>query len=567
MGLESNIPDCLKRLQRGEEDSGDLSEDFLSACEQDVAKLRAQKAQMLVHNAQIQNATFQLVSDMNVAEDQLLPLVKHSMRRRLATMPSWWNDSSADTVVRAVSSEGGVIRVGVSFNLHLMAIHESLASLAKSRRELSDKLRDLVERAQKTLLATVEGEIEVIEAYSSFHDALFRLPALSKERINSCTGEIDALLAGVEAMTQSEIEALSVVWETLNISSSDRGKFWGEVEDSMSALQSNPGGPVDKAVQLCAVDGEEWVLNTIKAATKSYRQLEARLFKLERIHKQVETLRSQQDAKSKMISLDSEIRILTSKLSEFEEKKCNKQRLLTKKTGSGNLLKEEKFRKQMQQKYTAKVEELAKLLQAWSGDNENRNMAANLLSDEVRMLLANPDNMNTWVEKRTEFMHLRTITKGSKRTAESAGHHERGSTPTRKRLALPTATKTSKRGTESAVRERGMTPPLKRAAHPTFATKTSTKRGTESASRERGMTPPSKRPTTSISRGGNTTNVPLPLKSTRATKRVPLSPARNTITTDESRNTSTTKRLTLPPFGHVFEQDSSPSSTKENAFD
>ena len=60
--------------------------------------------------------------------------------------------------------------------------------------------------------------------------------------------------------------------------------------------------------------------------------------------------------------LDSEIRIMNAKLIDFEELQCNKQRLLSKKNGGAGLLKEERFRKQMQSKFVSNLKQLANLL-------------------------------------------------------------------------------------------------------------------------------------------------------------------------------------------------------------
>lgn len=157
--------------------------------------------------------------------------------------------------------------------------------------------------------------------------------------------------------------------------------------------------------------------------------------------------------------LDSEVRILSAKLSDFEEKASSKQRLLTKKMNSTALLKEEKFRKQMQSKFAAKLEVLGRLLQDWER-NEGTGFDASLLSDDVRILLSNSDKSGTWIEQRTAFMHLRTAHQkhGSKRRGElptgidSASpietelpgmkHLQRPTTSSRARVAASPARKT-----------------------------------------------------------------------------------------------------------------------------
>jgi hypothetical protein len=554
----AELPEDLRRLGDGDSSAGSLSEDLLYRCERHLSALRLKKSEMLTRNGVLIKDTHSLVVEMNLRQDQILPLVVQSLKKRKTAQPEWWDENCAASIASAVSIPGGVAKVAPAFSNHLGLVSESLQSLAKGRRSLSDSLRDLIERAQKTLLATVEGEeVDASEAQTTFCDALFRLPALSKERIHACVSEVDALLAGVDAMTQSEIEALSVVWEALDVSMSDRGRFWGEVEESVKTTEANPVGPFDHVLQICIVDGEEWVLAAVRDATKSYRQLEARLFKLERIHEQVERLRSRQDAKSKIISLDSEVRLLSAKLSEFEDKKCNKQRLLTKKSNSSHLLKEERFRKQMQQKFSSKLEQLAKLLKTWR-DDEQYDFDPNLLSEEVRLLLKNPEDMDTWVEKRTEFMHLRTV-KSSKRPPLAAGPQQarvRDAHPqsSRKRHAS-TSEHSSSCGPSEVEKLRFLTggaSPSKLPAPEQL--RQSKRRKTELAlpSPTAGSIKPSG---TAHSR-----SKPQPLGTST---RNPPSRASSPVAAP-----ATTKRLTLMPFGHVLDQVETPRhNNNENAFD
>jgi predicted nucleic acid-binding Zn-ribbon protein len=410
----------------------DLSNNFLSRCEEDVSSLRLRKARILVRNTEVKNDAHKLVQEMNLCEEDVINMSIHSIKQRLEELPSWWDQASARTVASCIVQSNGIINATQTFSSHMEIFHESLSSIANGRRKLSSVLREIVTRAQKTLLDTVDQELDASEAYASFHDALFRLPALSKEFVEACITEIDALISGVEAMSQSEIEALTVVWEALNVSMSERGKFWTEIDESTKAMESSTESPFDAVLRICVLDKEQWVLAAVKNSRSSYRKLEARLFKLERIHREVEKRRSRQDSKSRIISLDSELRLLSARLSDFEDKKCNKQRLLTKKSGSSALLKEERFRKQMQGKYASSLEQLASLLKKWK-EEEGHSFDPNLLSDEVRALLNNADGADNWVEKRTEFMHLRTVKSAMKRKPERPTRL----TPPRKRQVKP----------------------------------------------------------------------------------------------------------------------------------
>jgi hypothetical protein len=422
---------------------GRLDDRFLSACESDVTALRVKKSEILVRNQELYQESRALASEMHLSPTHLVALVERSLKHHEQGLPGWWNKDLSHNVAFTLGSTGGPVGVTSDFTQHLAVMREALTRLSHGRRALSLALRGIVEHAQKTLLDIVGRELDASEAYASFHDALFRLPALSKELIYACISEMDALAIGVEAMTQSEIEALSVVWESVNTPSADRRGFWGQVEE-LSTRAKNNEDAFGEAVRLCSQESEEWVSDALEQAKKGHGILESRLFKLEMIHGEVEKLRSRQDTKSQILSLDSEVRILNAKLSDFEDLQCSKQRL-TKRSGGTALLKEERFRRQMQGKFASKLEQLASLLRAWNSD-EGEDFDASLLSEDVRMLLSNPGKMETWVEQRTKFMPLRTVqtkTPAQKRPVENpsidsrpsarSSRHKSGISPPRAR--------------------------------------------------------------------------------------------------------------------------------------
>lgn len=397
-----------------------LSESFLDKCENDIKQLRLMKTELLVSNGDSRSQTQLLAKEMHLRARDVVSLVVHSTKKQRRDFPSWWDPKIVDDVCHIVTSKDAVVRADGSFTKHLDFVRQCLKSVASGRRALSQTLKSVVERAYKTLLTAVDGETYASEAYNSFHDALFRLPPLSKEHIRACIDEMETLITAVEAMSQSEIEALTVVWDAVSITSSERGTFWSDVEEAVASVQAQGDGPFGDIFKTSGADLEDWVRSSAVDAKKVYRHLNTRLFKLGKIHEEVEAQRSKQDAKSKIISLDSEVRILSTKLSDFEEKASSKQRLLTKKMNSTALLKEEKFRKQMQSKFAAKLEALGRLLQDWE-QTEGKSFDASLLSDDVRTLLSNPDKSGTWIEQRTAFMHLRTAHQkhGSRRRGES----------------------------------------------------------------------------------------------------------------------------------------------------
>ena len=134
-------------------------------------------------------------------------------------------------------------------------------------------------------------------------------------------------------------------------------------------------------------------------------------------YEEVEKLRSKSDTKTKILSLDSELRIQSLKLAEFEEKAGNRQRLVTKKKklNSSSLL-QERFRKQMQNNFSSKLHKLVELLQEWQA-LEGCKFNAKLLSVDVNAFLIDPDNRGDWIEKRTAFMHLKTVKQKTRRRA------------------------------------------------------------------------------------------------------------------------------------------------------
>lgn len=404
-----NLMDESKTLSVIDMPYGCLNEVFLADCERAVAALRLKKSEILISNLELQKAAASLIEEMHLEGSEIASLTLQFVNKGFNQLPECWSVEALDLVSASLASnDHGLLQVSPSFTEHLKIIHGALAGVAGVRRSLSMALKDAVEQAQKSLLQTVGGELSASEAYSSFHEALFRLPQLSKEHVDACITELNALAAGVDTLTQSEIEALTIVWEALSVGSDERGKFWVEVDELTSWDEANASCPFSTCSALPPSDPERWVLEAMDKSKMANKILRKRLYKLELIHGKVEQLRAKQDKKSRIISLDSEIRILNAKLDDFEEKKCSKQRLLTKKAGGSTLLKEERFRKQMQSTFASKLEALASLLQSWKIE-ERESFDAHLLSDEVRSLLRMPHKAESLVEERTEFMHLRTV--------------------------------------------------------------------------------------------------------------------------------------------------------------
>jgi hypothetical protein len=526
--------------------SRSLRASVLDSCEKEVSRLRLLKSELLVHNSELRKETAKLVQAMHLSADEVVSLTQQYIQLQSEDDTSWWVMNVAQEAAKAILDMERPILISEPFSKHLEHISNSMDAVANHRRLLCHALQGVVDHAQKTLLMTVEGEADVSEAYASFHDALFQLPLLSKEHVEACITEMNALVAGAEAMTQSEVEALTVVWEALDIKTSQRGRFWSHLEQETTGMQSkdvNPFGVVNNVESRYL---EEWVVAAVKDANKVNKELSMRLFKLEQIHKEVETLRSKQDIKSRIISLDSEIRILSAKLADFEDSKCGKNRLLTKKTGSGSLLKEERFRKQMQGKFTSKLEQLTGLLRTWI-ETEGNSFDVDMLSDEVIRLLENSDHMDSWVEKRTEFMHLNLNSK----LAGKRPHNETRSARFRSNESR------SKSPSKSRTKE-GASPfegrPAK-MARPAPSPSSETSRNTINKRKPEGRL---------------NTSTKLKMRRTgrdRTAETTMLSPSRQQPNIQKGPTSKTGKRSTrssILPFGHLLAEALSPQD-KENA--
>jgi len=502
---------------------------------------------------------------MHLSADEIVALTEQVIQLQADSTRTWWANEVAQEVAQLLLDNERCVLATPTFSKHLDFIRSSMETVASHRRMLSQALKGAVDRAQKTLLMTVDGEADVSEAYASFHDALFQLPPLSKEHVDACITELNALVAGVDAMRQSEVEALTVVWEALGVKPNQRSGFWSKLEEDTTKMQAAEENLFDAVRNVDAQYREDWVVAATNDAHRVYGELSMRLFKLESIHQSVETLRSRQDAKSRIISLDSEIRILSAKLGDFEDNRCGKTRLLTKKSGSGALLKEERFRKQMQTKFASKLEQLAGLLRIWI-ETEGESFDANLLSDEVRSLLENADHMDTYVENRTEFMHLNLKThskstskrsRNETRVARSRSDESRSRSPTR-------PTKSRSRDGLSPLEARPMK--VARTGRITTTAPSPGRTGSTTAPRaganKRKPGARSKSPTKpKIRRTGRD----------RKTVATLLSPSeqensRTNSKTDKSKRTSTSIRVSqsLMPFGNLLSDSGSPPE-KENA--
>ena len=397
-------------LAANEEEDGILSDDLLNQCEEELRKMRVMKSELLVKSNSAYERAHNLATETHTSSDELFQLTKIYVRK--AGNMEWWTDDVCKQVCEFVTMSDMKVPTSSLWGKHLDLITKSVERISKGREEFSCVLKKVVEEAHKHLMSVVEGEDDATEAYTSFHNALFRLPRFSKDYIQACVKEIGMLASAAEVMMQSETEALAVIWDALTMDEGTRSAFWAECADQMKdykAKQEGTAGMFDKARKSLAEGAtEDWMNEALKKATSFEIDLQFNLFRLRIIHQEVEKKRTKQDAKSTIMSLDSEIRIIDAKLAHFEDQASNKQRLVSKKTNSGVLLKEEKFRKRMQSTFISKLNRLRTVLAAWE-EREGESFDLKLLSGEVRELLGKGVGGG---DDRTAFMHLRTVKSG-----------------------------------------------------------------------------------------------------------------------------------------------------------
>ncbi len=385
-----------------------LSDIFLDACEDDLKHLRLRKRDILIRNNEMFSKARQLVEEMHVSPKEILSIFMRLVKKRSQPLPDWWDSAVAASVCEALCQKETIVGVSELFTNHLQMMSEFVQIVSVGRSAFANAVRIVIENAHNVLLSTLENDKDAKEAYTSFHEALFRLPKMSKDHIQACIDELHVLVNAAEAVTESEMQALTVVWEALNVSKSERDQFWARLEERSSSSKDLLDKTFDDVISVGSTNLEEWISMAAKDAMRASRLLKSKLLKLQLVHAEVEDKRDKQDLQGKIITLDSEIRMISAKLAEFEEMAGNTQRLVTKKINSSNFLKEERFRKNVQSKFASKLEVLGKLLQEWQ-KKEGSTFNTNLLSEDVRALVVNLDGFDAWVEQRTAFMHLKTV--------------------------------------------------------------------------------------------------------------------------------------------------------------
>ena len=506
-----------------------LSESFLDSCDRDIAQMKQMQSDRLLSNVEKCDQLRVMLKQMHVGKNELPSIIMYGLRKRKWGVPTWWDENVSEMVYSALFRQGSIL-VNKAFTDHISLMLQTLQAISNSRQLLSNALTAVIDESHGALLATAQGcgMMNVEDLTRSLQEALQHLPPISKEHSKACIDEMQMLNEAAEAVAQSEVETLTVLWEGLNVSSNQRGKFWGELEDSTSKLQMKTAGPFDHIVRECPPEVEDWVLKSLNEAAKVQKLLRIRVMKLKRIQEEVERLKKKQDAKNGIMSLNSELNVLNAKLVDFEEKAGDKQRLLNKKANSASLLEEERYRKQMQTMFAAKLDALRQSLTVWE-ENEGEIDDADMLSEVVKSMLENSHRIDAWMNEKTRLMHLRTTKTSRLMLAERSG-----STGSRPGSASATRTKAS--------------PPLtiNHRSRPTRSTSSNSANKDSSSNSYKKISTDSSSTATSSDRRIKRTK---PLASSSDN---PQQQSRDTTPTKPVRKTSNDKDPVLLPFGDLL---------------
>ncbi len=414
---ESDVSDKLRKFLKSKStDDGIYAEDLLSHCEAELRGMRVMKSELLVKSAEAYEKANRLARETHSGPDDVLALVRTAMDKKKVMKAtkkneiSWWKESMAKDVCEFVCTDNRAVGTGSLWGKHLRLVVEALDFIAVPRAEVSEALKEVVDGAHKELMRVVDGEDGDLanDAYRMFHQALLSLPRLSPECISVFVDELESLVNAAQIMSESETEALTVLWDALDVEKNERGGFWADLDKRMKNFEKSNQAGVDKNVFDTVLDGmsgkdvEPWLLSALEKCGVAHRKLRARLFRLGAIHGSVESGRAKQECKSAIHRLDSELRIVDARLAQFEEKAGDKSRLVSKKGNGGALLKEEKFRKHMQTKFVGMLGRLRGRLAEWEG-REGHAFDLRVLSEEIRNLLVEGS------EGRTVRMHLRGV--------------------------------------------------------------------------------------------------------------------------------------------------------------
>ena len=388
-----------------------------------------------------------------------LPHRRSSIAPPPASVVSWESPSLQKMVVILTSGGGGATVAG------LWAAEDQAVSLADAipqARFLVDVLVECWNRRRELLvlcLSTADavkncvvGEglkglaervcLTLPEADSEEGDV--QNGGLSAEEAESFVAGLNALLVGVEEKGRATLATLEGIWDLLRVPIKDRNIVLAlRSSGRAAAAPTAPVAPAGEHLQQHA-DGTTGSEGRGQDVAVAFRRLQADLERtqvnsrgrleveewigqvLERIHQQVQALQSgletldvQQELMRVLkerrrryegiLKLNDDIMGLEGRARLFETEASDRTRLVDRKTNSVRLLKEEKFRKDSKNRFARLLERLRQELEEWKAQ-EGVAFDQDLLGEDIQRALSHSveSGGRSWVEGRTELMHLHT---------------------------------------------------------------------------------------------------------------------------------------------------------------
>jgi hypothetical protein len=203
-----------------------LHVDVLDSCEKEVSRLRLLKSEILVQNSEVREEIAALVKDMHLSAEEIVALTEQVVDFQNENTSAWWATDVALQVARSLLDNESCVSTTPAFSKHLDSIRLAMETVAAHRRSLSQALKGAVDRAQKTLLMTVDGEADASEAYASFH----------------------------------------VVWEALDVRPNQRSSFWSKLEEDTTQMQLTDENLFDSVRSVESQYKESWVVKATNEA-------------------------------------------------------------------------------------------------------------------------------------------------------------------------------------------------------------------------------------------------------------------------------------------------------------
>ncbi|KAM3576846.1 hypothetical protein VYU27_001212 [Nannochloropsis oceanica] len=297
---------------------------------------------------------------------------------------------------------------------------------------VGESLKGLAERVCLTLpeANSVEGEVQN--------------RGLSAEEAERFVARLNALIAGVEEERRATVATIEGIWSLLRVPINDRKNalvLWSSSEAAAAAaaaaapageqLQQHAGRITGSEVRGQDVAAafrrlqadldrtqvnnrgclkvEEWIVQVFQRIRLQVQSLQSGLEILETQQELTHVLKERLRRYEVIMKLNDDIMGLEGRARRFETEASDRTRLVDRKTNSARLLKEEKFRKDSKNRFARLLERLRQEMEDWKVQ-EGVAFDQDLLGEDIQRALAHSveSGGRSWVEGRTELMHLHT---------------------------------------------------------------------------------------------------------------------------------------------------------------